>query len=241
MPSGVIAALFAGLVSTAGLFAMLLLKDWSRRNSPSFSAFAVGFLLVTVLMHLIPEALSYSFGAWRWMALGFAALFAFGLSLRLFTRRRIESANLAFGYASIIALGAHSFLDGVLYDLAYRGDLFTGWIATMGLMLHEFPEGAIAFYLLREAGMARLPAGVLAFVAAALTTVAGACLSAYSPWTSDLPYAAFLGMTAGGLVYVTAFHLGPHSTRAPHPLGYRLMSLGVIVGLLAIIFRHGAH
>lgn len=220
---------------------MLIIKDWSRRNSPSFSAFAVGFLLVTVLLHLIPEALSYSRSAWRWMVIGFAALFAFRMSLRTFTRPRVRGANLAFGYASIIALGAHSFLDGVLYDLAYRGDLFTGGVATMGLMLHEFPEGAIAFYLLREAGMTRLPAGILAFVAAALTTVAGACIAAFSLWTSDLPYATFLGMTAGGLIYVTIFHLGPHANRAPYPLGYRLMSLGVIVGLAAIVLRHAAH
>lgn len=240
MSGGLLAALIAACVSTAGLLSMAALGDWGRRHSPYFSAFAIGVLLVAVMFHLTPEALSYSLDAWIWILVGLGVMAVIGLSLRTFANRRVEGENLAFGYASIIALGTHSLLDGVIYETSFHDGAFTGWLATFGLLLHEFPEGVIAFFLLREAGMGALRAGVWAFVTASLTTIVGALGAAYFiDLIPKLPYPSLLGATAGALIYIMAFHLGPHAFLTPMKRGYAMASLGIIVGIGAVVLRHG--
>ena len=119
---GLYASLIAAGVSTLGLLSMVALGDWGRRNSSYFSAFAIGVLLVAVFFHLLPEALEVSMDSWVWMIFGFMAMTILGLSMRLSMGKRNAAGDLAFGYASIIALGLHSCL---LYTSPSPRDLST--------------------------------------------------------------------------------------------------------------------
>ena len=242
--NGLLASLVAAGMSTFGIFAMASFGQWAQRNSAFCSAFAVGLLTVGVLFHLIPEAASVSRSALSWVAAGFAAMVLIGIAVQAAVSRRPEGAALTFGYASIIGLAAHSFLDGAVYAASFQEEAFTGWLATSGLLFHEFPEGVIAFALLAQAGLPRLRAIVYAFIAAAVTTVAGTIfsLSLFS-LAAKPPIAAMLGAAAGALVYVLIVHLGPHATRTPNKRGYDLAMFGVVVGSAALILQRlgGAH
>lgn len=240
--TGLYASLVAAGVSALGLFSMAALGDWGRRHSAYFSAFAIGVLVVAVLFHLTPETLEYSPDGWMWIAIGFLAMAFIGFGIELLTDRPANKAGVAFGYASIIALGFHSFVDGLIYETTFHAELFTGWLATFGLLLHEFPEGVIAFFLAREAGLSRLWATFWAFIAASLTTIAGAAATSF--WienVNDLPVGPLLGATAGCLVYIMIFHLGPHASLTPNRRGYLWASAGVVVGIAALVFRHIGH
>lgn len=235
---GLIASLIAAGMSTFGIFAMSLVSNWAQRNSAYCSAFAVGLLTVGVMFHLIPEAASLSNLALSWVAAGFAAMVLVGIAVQAAVSRRPEGAALTFGYASIIALAAHSFLDGAIYAASFQEEAFTGWLATGGLMFHEFPEGVIAYTLLAHAGLSRSRAIVLAFTAAAVTTVAGTILAQFLiSLTNTLPIAAMLGGAAGALIYVLIVHLGPHATNTPNKRGYDFAMLGVFAGTAAIILQ----
>jgi zinc transporter ZupT len=239
IPPGLLASIIAAGVSTAGLLSMAALGDWGRRNSAYFSAFAIGVLLVAVIFHLTPEALSYSPTAWKWMLIGFAVMLALGFGFRLFTRRSSSELGLAIGYASIIALGFHSFVDGLIYEATFHAEWFTGWLATIGLLLHEFPEGVIAFFLAREAGLTRNMSVFWAFVAASLTTIAGAAAAGvFIENVEAIPFGPMLAVAAGGLLYIMIFHLGPHASLTPKKRGYLMASFGVAVAMAALVFRH---
>ncbi len=239
---GILASLVAALISSVGLLSMAAFGDWGRRNSPYFSAFAIGVLLVAILFHLAPEALSYSSDAINWIVAGFFAMVGVGMLLRLFTNNQRNLLGAAFGYASIIALGFHSFVDGLIYEATYHSKFFTGTIASIGLLLHEFPEGVIAYFLARSAGLDRPMSILWAFVAASLTTVAGAIVAAYYiEQVSALPLGPLLGLAAGGLIYIIIFHLAPHASGTPHQRGYMMASLGVAVGLTAIVLYSFDH
>lgn len=236
---GVLASFVAALVSTAGLLSMAALGDWGKRNSAYFSAFAIGVLLVAVLFHLTPESLSYSRTAWRAIVGGFLGMFVLGYGLRLLSHNSKNGPGVAIGYASIVALGFHSFVDGLIYEATYHAEVFTGSLATGGLLLHEFPEGVIAYFLARDAGLNRVRSIAWAFISASLTTVAGAVIgSAFIENVNTLPLGPLLGVTAGGLIYIIVFHLGPHASLTPHRRGYLLASIGVVVALSALILRH---
>lgn len=239
---GLLASMIAASVSTAGLLSMLFVGDWGRRNSSYFSAFAIGLLLTGVVFHLAPEALSMSPHAWKAGLYGFLAMTAFAFILRTLPKRRQNGDKLAFGYASLIALGFHSFLDGVIYKTSFHDHAFTGIISTLGLMLHEFPEGVIAFFLLRSSGAGATTSAIFAFAAASLTTVAGAVFATFFFNLHDNPpIGLMLGATAGALIYVMVFHLGPHASLTPQKRGYFLASLGVTIGMAAIMLRHVEH
>ena len=238
---GLAASIAAAAISTAGIAAAAMFGAVMERNAGYFSAFAVGLLSVAVALHLIPETLDYSFGSIGWVFGGFAAMVLIGIVIQIVFNRGPEGAALTFGYATIIGLAAHSFIDGVIYAAAFKDDIFTGWIATGGLLTHEFPEGIIAFFLLAQAGLSRINAIILAFIAASLTTIAGTFAANGAVWiTEGPPMAAMLGTAAGALIYVLIVHLGPHAFRAPKKRGYLFAQLGVAVGVAAIVLNNMA-
>lgn len=239
MAPGVLASLAAATVSTVGLLSMAALGNWGKRHSAYFSAFAIGVMLVAVLFHLTPESLSYSPTAWRSIAGGFFGMLALGYGLRLLSHNSRNGHGVAIGYASIVALGFHSFVDGLIYEATYHAEFFTGSLATAGLLLHEFPEGVIAYFLARDAGLDKARSTAWAFISASLTTVAGAVVaSAFIENVNALPLGPLLGLTAGGLIYIMVFHLGPHASLTPNKRGYAVASVGVIIALAALVLRH---
>lgn len=238
LSGGMCAAIVAAGISTLGLLSMLVVGDWGRRHSPYFSAFAVGFLLVAVFFHLIPEAISYSGDAWNWIAIGLGAMILIGVFLRIASRKRVDGGDLTFGYASVFVLGVHSTLDGVIYVTTFQKEFFTGGLATFGLLLHEFPEGIIAFFLLRSAGLNRFNAGFVSFIAASVTTVGGAYgAEVLINQIDQMPFSSLMGLTAGGLIYIIFLHLAPHAALTPHRRGYLMAGIGVIIALAALVFR----
>ncbi|NWG92458.1 MAG: hypothetical protein HXY21_08115 [Parvularculaceae bacterium] len=239
IPPGVLASIAAALVSTVGLLSMAALGDWGKRNAAYFSAFAIGVLLVAVLFHLTPESLSYSRDAWRWMLGGFLGMLILGFGLRLLSQNSRNGHGIAIGYASVIALGFHSFVDGLIYEATYTAEAFTGSLATAGLLLHEFPEGVIAYFLARDAGLDRVRSIAWAFIAASLTTVAGAVVATgFVGDENSVPIGQMLGLAAGGLAYIMAFHLGPHASLTPNKRGYSVAAVGVVVAITAVVLRH---
>ena len=236
--NGLLASLAAAAMSTLGIIAMASFSGWAQRNSAYCAAFAVGLLSVGVMFHLVPEAVSISISALSWVLAGFVAMVLVGMAVQAAVARQPKGAALTYGYVSIIGLAAHSFLDGAVYAASFWEETFAGWLAVGGLLFHEFPEGVIAYALLAQAGLERWRAILLAFTAAALTTVAG---TLGAQWLFSLasapPLPAMLGAAAGALIYVLIFHLAPHAREVPDKRGYDIAMLGVIFGTIAILFQ----
>ena len=234
---GLNASLLAAGMSTLGILAAAFFGSLVQKNSAYLSAFAVGLLTTAVLFHLLPEALDRSTCAVSWVAIGFTAMVLISIGVHMAVGGRTEKAALTFGYATIIALAAHSTLDGAIYAASFQEASFTGWLTTGGLLLHELPEGVIAFYLLFQAGLSRVRSVFIALLAAAVTTVLGTIGANYLlNMTDDIPMGTLLGSAAGGLIYVLIFHLGPHAAEAPKNRGYLYAGIGVIFGIGTVIF-----
>jgi len=235
---GLSASTTAAAITTIGLIAVAAFGSLVRRYSAYFSAFAVGLLTVAVMFHLILEALDVSMVALGWIGTGFMAMAVIAIGVHATVYRRVDGPALTFGYASIIALAAHSFLDGVVYAVVFQDEPFTGWLTTGGLLVHEFPEGVIAYYLLAHAGLARVPAIMFGFIAAGVTTVAGTIFAnVLFALTMTPPLAAMYGAAAGALIFVLIVHLGPQAAKAPRGRGYFAAQIGVAVGTAAVIFN----
>ena len=139
----------------------------------------------------------------------------------------------------MVGIGIHSFIDGIVYTVTFSVSALTGVLVSIGMVLHEFPEGVFTYVLLRKGGLQERTALWAAVLAAALTTPLGTLVS--FPIVSRIDQsamAALLALSAGALIYVGASHLLPTAEREPRRYNLLALGAGVLVAL-GIIATHG--
>lgn len=232
------ASLAAALVTTAGIVVIRSVEGWGRRNSAYFSCFAAGVLISVSFLHIIPKALSMNPSAAFYLLGGYLFVHVFNRFLSAHVCDRPCTADYAIGLVPLFGIGFHSFLDGVLYSVAFTAGSFTGILASLGMILHEFPEGVVTYVLLLRGGFSRAWAFALAFAAAAATTPLGMLLS--YPMICQLdgpPLGALLSLSAGALIYVGASHLLPAAEREARPRSFWSFVAGILLAL-GIVLAH---
>ena len=211
---------------------MAVRSDWSRKYSHLFAVAASGLLLTMVIGHLAPEALRGHEDAPLYMLGGFFL----GLLLHDVLRMVLPVADprsLAAGLTPLIAIGMHSFLDGMIYTVTFSQGFDTGLFATLGLVIHEFPEGIITFALLRGAGLSNRNSFILAFIAAALTMPLGtvAAIPITSTASEDMLSLLF-AMSAGLLLFVSTGPLMAHMREERPARALPALAFGVVLALI---------
>ncbi|MFP4316883.1 MAG: ZIP family metal transporter [Desulfovibrionales bacterium] len=223
------ASLIACLITTLGIVVISRFEAWARRRLVHFMSYAAGVLITISFLHIIPESFEQSASAPLFLLLGF-----FGLHLvnRVLHVHLHEHKHHAHGIIPMVGIGFHSLLDGAIYSVTFNVSIFTGALAALGMILHEFPEGIVTYILLNQAGYSSRKSFVLAFAAAGLSTPLGTLLS--YPFISALSgpvLGRLLAISAGALLYVGATHLLPKTEREPVP--WMLVSLGA--GILTAV------
>jgi len=167
--------------------------------------------MTTAIVHLIPENIGADEAAPFMVLGGFLALYVLG-ALAGETSEAPAGGGLSAAVAPFIAIALHSFIDGVVYTLAFGAGHATGLLTAFGLIVHEFSEGIILYALMRKAGVGAGAALGLAFVGAAVTTPIGALTSvrALGDDVDEQALALPLALAAGGLLYVGTIHLAAH-------------------------------
>lgn len=194
--------LIAALVTSLGLAAVAMRSEWSARQSGLFALSAGGMLITMSLLHIVPEALGAWHGAARFILGGFFGGLLLSFAMRTFFPERAGQAR-AEAFTPLLAVGVHSFFDGVIYSVSFAASFQSGVYASLGLILHEFAEGIIAFAILTRHGFRVREALVWAFIAAAATTPLGALVSGLfvSGLGTDM-IAALYAISAGLLIFV---------------------------------------
>lgn len=170
------------------------------------------------------------------MLAGYLAMHLLNRFITLQVCDKPTTADYAIGLVPMFGIGFHSFIDGVIYSVTFTVSLFTGVLAAVGMVLHEFPEGIVTYVLLIRGGFSERLAFLLAFVAAALTTPLGTAVS--QPFISQLGSSllgALLALSAGALIYVGATHLLPVTEREPRRYSLVALAGGILVALGVIV------
>lgn len=50
---------------------------------------------------------------------------------------------ITIGIIPVVGIGFHSFLDGIIYSVTFNVRFFSGALAAVRMVLHEFPEGIV--------------------------------------------------------------------------------------------------
>jgi len=194
--------LIAAVVTSLGLAAVALRSEWSARQSGLFALAAGGMLITLSLLHIVPEALGAGQGAAKFVLGGFFAGLLLSFAMRTFFPESAGQAR-AEAFTPLLAVGVHSFFDGVIYSVSFAASFQSGVYASLGLIMHEFAEGIIAFAILSRHGFRVREALFWAFIAAAATTPLGALVSGlFVNGLGAGTIAALYAVSAGLLIYV---------------------------------------
>jgi zinc transporter ZupT len=234
-----IASLSAAAVTGAGIGAIRRYEDWALRNASYFACFAAGVLISVSFLHIVPEALGMSRHAPFYVLAGYLFMHLFNRFITAFVCDRPASKDYALGLVPMLGIGIHSFIDGIIYSVTFSVSTLTGILVSIGMVLHEFPEGVFTYVLLRKGGLEERTSLGAAILAASLTTPLGMIVS--FPIVSRIDQSvlgALLALSAGALIYVGASHLLPTAEREPRRYNLLALSAGILVAL-GIIATHG--
>jgi zinc and cadmium transporter len=229
----------AAVVTSLGIFTIRRFAGWGERNTAYFMCFAAGVLISASFLHMIPKAFSMNPRAPGWLLAGFLGLHLFNRFLTAFVcQRHPDREDVAIGVLPMLGIGFHSFIDGFIYSIAFTVSVLTGFLATLGMVLHEFPEGIVTYLLLRRAGFAERRAAGLAFAAAAATTPPGMLVSwPFVRRIDDALLGALLAASAGALVYVGATHLLPRAEQEGKRYSLVALAGGVLVAVFIVVSK----
>jgi zinc transporter ZupT len=226
----------AALITALGIGTIRLFTEWGRRNTTYFMCFAAGVLIAASFLHIVPKSISMNAQAPVWLLLGFFGLHLFNRFVTAYVcERDPDRKDYAIGIVPMVGIGFHSLIDGFIYSIAFTVSIFTGFLSTVGMVLHEFPEGIITYLLLVRSGFAERRAMVLAFLAAAVTTPLGTLIS--YPVISAVEretLGALLSLSGGALIYVGATHLLPRAEQERRRFSLVALAGGVLVAVVMV-------
>jgi zinc transporter ZupT len=231
--SVMLASSLAALVTALGILATQHYAHRMRVYGVYFKSFAAGMLTALTMTHLIPESFEMRSGAPAFLLAGFLVLYLANHFINLYVCQMTEIQD-AGSIVTTLGIGFHSLVDGVIYAVTFNISIFTGVLAAIGMVLHEFPEGVVTFSILDRAGFSRRKAVLYALLAAAFSTPLGT-LVAYPFIRRIQPttLGALLALSAGALIYAGASHLLPEVEHEDKP--YTLLAMFAGVGLAVVI------
>ncbi len=229
----------AAIVTSIGIYTVRRFEDWGRKNIIYFMCFAAGVLISSSFLHIIPKSFSMNFHAPVYLLSGFLGLHIFNRFITAFVcDKSPEKSEYKIGIIAILGIGFHSFIDGFVYSISFTVSIFTGFLSTTGMILHEFPEGIITYLLLIQSGFSKRKSLLLTFLAAALTTPMGMLVS--YPLISkinDSTLGALLSISGGTLIYVGATHLLPRAEQEHKKFSLIAFGVGVFVAIVIVMSK----
>lgn len=235
--------LTAAFVTSIGLLLVAQRGYWSQRHASLFALAAGGMLLTLTLTHIAPEAIERSPDAWQLILGGYLTGLILNFTVATLFGDEEDGLSRAGAATPVIAIAIHSFLDGIIYAVTFAASFESGVYASLSLILHEFPEGVIAFTILRQYGFSNRQAFIYAFLAAAATTPAGVIAS--GPFVFSLGQEMvgnLFAISAGLLLFVATGPLMAPLKQQPPVRSLIALGAGVSAALLIAMtpFSHHA-
>ena len=229
-----------------------------RRYLPLFVSLAVGVLLATALLHLLPEAISQLGnleGVWLLLGGTMLSLFACERVVSLVTGADpepevLEGMDAGHGHIHVgsttrpmnlvIASMLHSFVDGAAVATAFAAGERIGWLTTFAIALHEIPHRMGDFALLVHLHVPLKRALRLAFLAGVPSLLGVLAVYAIGVNHADR-ITWFLPVSAGSFLYIATVNLMPEIelVRSPGKLALQLLSL--IAGVALVLAAAGVY
>ena len=239
------AALLAS-VGVVALCALLLLANQQLCKSlvPRLVSFAVGTLLASAFLGLLPQALAGA-GASSVLLTTLIGILAFFSLEKLLIWRHCHEGSCevhdASGTLILVGDAFHNFVDGVVIASCFLQSMALGISTTVAIIAHEAPQEMGDFGILLNSGYSRKGAFIYNSLSAS-TTLLGAALAyvAVSRVQQVVPFV--LAVPASSFLYIGMADLIPNLHRDTRPASAVEQMLLVLAGVLLIcVVRLASH
>ena len=229
----------AGLSTILGIILVLLNNEWVLKHSHFMNSFAAGLILGIAFFHLFPESMELSENALLFIFIGFLLFYILENVMVIHSGAEVhfkEGTNPQHSKGLVMFTGLffHSLLDGIIIGVGFEIDPKVGVLTSLGVILHELPEGITTFSILLSS--IRKATALKLSVAVGLATPVGAILSlTFLSALSENAIGILLAMAGGSFLYISASDLIPETHKEK---GYRnTVSLLLGVFFLFIISK----
>ncbi|MBS1263627.1 MAG: Zinc transporter ZupT [Methanonatronarchaeales archaeon] len=236
------ALLYGGLAGSAtlfGTFSVMRFEGAVRRWNHLVVAAAAGVLLGAAFFRLMPAAEELATGVPGVVLVGLLAFYLIENRFVLHLCDEEEGCDIHdIGLMAVMGLGFHSLIDGMAIGAGFRVNEALGVLTALAVILHEYPEGVIAYGLL-IAGEERSRVLLYAALVALATPFGAAVTYVFAPALGEEVLGFLLALAAGSFIYVGAADLIPRTHESDHGVNALLVVAGVAaVYLLTSILTH---
>lgn len=250
--ASLIAVIAVQVLAAVAVVSLHRSETWLRRALPYVISVAVGVLLATGTVHLLPEAVD-ALGnrslVWVVLVMTMLGLYSFERVFQVISGVSAEPAADAeeaherghhhhhhASQPATLLLGSfmHSLVDGTGVAAAFAVDARVGWVTALAVGLHEVPHRLGDFALLVHMGISRGRAALLA-IGAGLSSLVGWVIVAGLGDHGSQHVAWLLPVSAGSFLYISLVDLLPelqHEQRPMAVLGQIIsLAFGIVIAL----------
>lgn len=216
-----------------------------KRTSKKFLSFilslASGLMTAIVSFDLIPEALKISkvFNVLLGIILGILCMI---ICNQLVDKKfKIENTNLDFreellktGIIVSIGLAIHNFPEGLAIGSGFEASIALGYSLAIAICIHDIPEGISMAVPMKNGGM-KVSKVIFYVLLSGVTTGIGAFCGKIIGGISETVIAMCLAFAAGAMLYIVSGELMPESSKLYNgKIGTAGNVIGFILGLIAV-------
>lgn len=238
------AVLAVQAIAIAAAWLLRAREQQLQRQLPYLVSLAVGVLLSTALLHLLPEsveALGNTRGLWLTIGLTLLTLFAVERLFHALLRdpgaagmphagRSLRPINLMVGSS------LHSFVDGTAIATAFAVGPRLGLLTAFAVALHEVPHRLGDVAVLLHLGVK--PSAAMRFaVLAGMPALLGGMAVLLLGQAGSTVFRWLLPVSAGSFLYIAGVNLLPElqSVTSPRAVALQLLCLGGGIGIVLLV------
>ena len=229
---------FGTFGTTLGGILGVVIKKQSNKFLGFILSFASGLMMSIICFDLIPEAMEISniVNVILGIIFGiFIMIFCDILVQKKFSTKSIKNKNntlLKTGIIVSIGLAIHNFPEGLAIGSGFGASIKLGLSLAIAICLHDIPEGISMAVPMKNGGMKKSKI-ILYVILSGVTTGVGAFFGAIIGSISEQIIAMCLSFAAGAMLYIVSGELIPESNRLYRG---RIVAIGNMIGFLMGIF-----
>lgn len=230
---------FGTFGTTLGGIIGVVLKRHSNKFLSFILSFASGLMMAVICFDLIPEALGISslVSVILGILIGIMAMIFCDIVVqkKFSGNKRFEGNQntlLKTGIIVSIGLAIHNFPEGLAIGSGFEASMKLGLSLALAICLHDIPEGISMAVPMKNGGM-KISKVIFYVVLSGVTTGIGAFFGAMIGSISESIIAICLSFAAGAMLYIVSGELIPESNKLYHG---RMTAVGNILGFIIGMF-----
>lgn len=230
---------FGTFGTTLGGILGVVIKKNSNKFLSFILSFASGLMMAVICFDLVPEALGISniYGVVLGVIFGVISMIFCDIFVQnKFNKKQKEYSSendlLKTGIIVSIGLAIHNFPEGLAIGSGFEASLRLGLGLAIAICLHDIPEGISMAVPMKNGGMKKSKV-IFYVILSGITTGIGAFFGAIVGSISEAVIAVCLSFAAGAMLYIVSGELVPESNKLYKG---RMSAIGNMLGFIIGIF-----